>query len=83
MAQENVKLSVPFESLVDSIAKLTIREKLRLWRLLDEQLAQVEEEAWEKDPVVQSEIREAHSAYQTGDYVTLDEYIAGRRTRKR
>jgi hypothetical protein len=46
---------------------------------LDEQIAQAEEEAWEQDPTVQAEIREARAAYQAGDYVTIDEYIARRR----
>jgi len=35
--------------------------------------------AWDEDLAVQAEIREARDAYQAGDYVTIDEYIAGRR----
>jgi len=66
MAEESVKLLVPFESLVDSIAGLGLKEKLRLWKLLDEQLAQAEEEAWEHDPAVQAEIREARANYIVG-----------------
>ena len=79
MAQESVRLLIPFESLVDSVSALSLRDKLRLWELLDEQIAQAEEEAWEQDPTVQAEIREARAAYQAGDYVTIDEYIARRR----
>lgn len=79
MAQENVKLVIPFESLVESIAELSPRDKLRLWELLDLQLAQAEEEVWEQDPTVQAEIREARTDYHAGDYVTIDEYIAQRR----
>jgi hypothetical protein len=79
MAQEGVRLLIPFESLVDSVSALSLRDKLRLWELLDEQIAQAEEEAWEQDPTVQAEIREARAAYQAGDYVTIDEYIARRR----
>lgn len=78
MAQESVRLLIPFESLVDSVTELSLRDKLRLWELLDEQLAQAEEEAWEQDPAVQAEIREARAAYQAGDYVTIDEYVARR-----
>ena len=78
MAQETVKLLVPFESLVDSIMGLSLRDKLRLWELLDEQLAQAEEEILEQDPEVQAEIKEARAAYQSGDYMTIDEYIASR-----
>ncbi len=42
-------------------------------------MADAEEEMWDEDPAVQAEIREARDAYQAGDYVTIDEYIAGRR----
>ena len=79
MAEESVKLLVPFESLVDSIAGLNPREKLKLWKLLDEQLAQAEEDAWERDPAVLAEIREARAAYEAGDYVSIDEYAEQRR----
>ena len=72
MAQESARLLIPFESLVDSVAELSLRDKLRLWELLDEQIARAEEEAWEQDPTVQAEIREARAAYQAGDYLTLD-----------
>ncbi len=78
MAQEGVRLLIPFESLVDSVTELSLRDKLRLWELLDEQIAQAEEEVWEQDPTVQAEIREARAAYQAGDYETIDEYVARR-----
>ncbi len=79
MAQETVRLLIPFEALADSVAELTLEDKRRLWELLDEQMAQAEEEMWERDPTVQAEIREARAAYQAGDYVTMDEYIAQKR----
>jgi len=79
MAQESVRLLISFESLVDSVTELSLRDKLRLWELLDEQIAQAEEEAWEQDPTAQAEIQEARAAYQAGDYMTIDEYIARRR----
>ena len=50
--------------------------KRRLSELLNEQIAQSEERAWERDPTVRAEIREARAAYQTGDYMTIDEYVA-------
>jgi hypothetical protein len=43
--------------------------------MLDQEMAQIEEEAREQDPTVQAEIQEARSAYQSGDYVTIDDYI--------
>ncbi len=78
MTQPTVKLVIPFDSLIDSIGQLSLEEKLRLWELLDEQIAQAEEELWEQDARIQAEINEARAAYEAGDYVTVDEYIAQR-----
>jgi hypothetical protein len=79
MAQETVKLLIPFEALADSVTGLSLKDKRRFWELLDEQMAQAEEELWERDPTIQAEIREARAAYQAGDYVTIDEYSAPKR----
>ena len=79
MAQGTVKLRIPFEVLADSVVRLSLKDKLRLWELLDREIAQAEEEVWERDPVVQAEMREARSAYLAGDYATIDEYVARQR----
>ncbi|MBC7228046.1 MAG: hypothetical protein H5T61_12595 [Thermoflexales bacterium] len=71
-----VRLSVPFDSLVESVLNLSPREKLRLWQLLNEQIAQWEEELLEEDPIVRAEIQEAREAYLRGDYITIEEYVA-------
>lgn len=78
MAKKKVKLVVPFESLVQSIAELSFEDKRRIWALLEGELAHLEEETWEQDPTVRAEIQEARAAYDTGDYLTIDEYIAGK-----
>jgi hypothetical protein len=78
MTIETVRLQIPFESLVDAISSLGLEEKLRLWQLLDEEITQAEEDLLEDDPTIQSEIQEARTAYQTGDYQTIEEYIAKR-----
>ena len=75
MSQGTVKLQIPFESLVDAIASLGFEEKRRLWQLLDEEIAQADEDLLEQDPTVQAEIQEARVAYQTGDYQTIEDYI--------
>lgn len=76
MEKESVELLIPFESLIDCVEKLSLKEKMRLWELLDEQLSQIEEEILEKDPSIKAEIQEARIAYEKGDYITIDEYIA-------
>jgi hypothetical protein len=78
MTIETVRLQIPFESLVDAISSLGLEEKRRLWQLLDEEITQAEEDLLEEDPTIKAEIQEARSAYKTGDYQTIEEYIANR-----
>ena len=82
MAQENVELLIPFESLIDCIEKLDVQEKIRLWELLDEETALIEEDILEQNPIIQVEIQEARDAYKEGNYITIDEYISKRRKSK-
>ncbi len=63
MIQKTVRLLIPFESLVDSITKLSLAEK----RLLGELLAE--------PPTVQTEIREARPVYPAEAAPPLDEHI--------
>lgn len=73
-----IRLQIPFASLVDAIASLELEEKQQLWQLLNEEIIQAEEDLLEQDPIVQDEIQEARAAFQAGDYQTLEEYIAQR-----
>ncbi|MBI5476552.1 MAG: hypothetical protein HY964_07420 [Ignavibacteriales bacterium] len=75
MLTENVNISVPLQSLIDSITKLDLRDKIRLFRLLDDEIANLEENLFENDPVIRAEIHEARAAYKAGDYKTIDEFI--------
>ena len=60
------------------MARLRPEDKLRLWQFLETEIGLAEEAVWERDPGIQSEIREARAAYDAGDYVTLEEYKADR-----
>jgi hypothetical protein len=75
MSSRSTSPVLTFDTLLASVVRLELSEKLRLRRLLEEEIAQAEEEAWDEDPTVQAEIREARTAYAAGDYVTLDEYV--------
>ena len=55
----------------ESVKDLNFDEKYRLWELLEEQIAQAEEEMLEQDPSVQAEIRTACEEYRSGDYETI------------
>ncbi len=66
------------ETVYASVERLRPEDKLRLWQLLETEIGLAEEAVWERDPEVQSEIREARAAYDAGDYVTLEEYLVKR-----
>lgn len=49
MTQETVKLQIPFESLVNAIANLSLKEKRVLSQILDEEINQTEADLPEQD----------------------------------
>lgn len=75
LAGENVRLLVPFEALLDSVAGLSLEDKILLREALDEQI----EIAAEENPAIGADIREARDAHERGDYVTIDDYVEQRR----
>jgi hypothetical protein len=76
MNQSTIKLQIPFESLIEAIFCLDIEQKQQLWAILNEEMAIIEDDLEENNPSIQAEIQEAKEAYQTGDYITLEEYMA-------
>lgn len=76
MSETSIKLTIPFEALARSITQLESAQKRQLWELLEAEMAQVEEEEWEQDPQSQAELLKARAAYQSGDYISLDDYLA-------
>ncbi|NJM71490.1 MAG: hypothetical protein HC862_15380 [Scytonema sp. RU_4_4] len=50
MTQETVKLQIPFESLINAIANLPLKEKQLLWQKLDEEINKTEANLVEQDP---------------------------------
>ena len=70
-----VKLQVSFESLIEAIATLDLENKRHLLEILEDQIFEAEEEM-ENSPEVLAEVEESRKAHQTGDYQTIEEYIA-------
>lgn len=81
MTQPTIQLQIPFDSLVNAIAALAIEDKIQLFQLLETELAQLEEDSLEEDPIVLAEIQESRTAYQAGDYQTLDQYMVSRKNK--
>jgi hypothetical protein len=77
MSGETVNLSIPFEVLLQTIAQLNSTEKERLWKFLDDELYDDDEDAV-VDPQEEVEVAQAYREYEAGDYLTLDEYVAQR-----
>ncbi len=65
-------------SIIRSVHKLSEDEKFNLYELLDQELAQHEEELLERDPKIQSKIREAKNEYEAGKFLTIEEYAKKR-----
>ncbi len=70
MPTKSVKLTIPVGVLMDSIAGLSRGEKRRLREWLDTQLDPNGEE---------TAVRAARAAFEQGDYLTVEEYIARQR----
>lgn len=75
MATGSVKIEIPFDALAMAVSGLSVEEKRRLMAILDEQL--LEEEG---NPEEEAAVAEARAQIEAGEYVTLDDYIAGKRT---
>lgn len=72
-------LAIPFDFLLQAIAKLSPVDKQRLWEFLDTDLH--DSAADTLDPEEEAEVATAYAEYQAGEFVTLDEYISQRSQR--
>ena len=70
-----VNLKVPFEFLLQALQMLSPGEKYTLLERLEEDLFQSEDDM-ESDPIVAAAVLASRQAYQQGDYVTIQDYIA-------
>lgn len=70
LSSETIKINIPFDALLNSIAELDVEEKIQLRNSLEDQIDALEEER----PEIEAEVREAREAYEHGDYTTFDEY---------
>jgi hypothetical protein len=82
MASDVVKLSIPFTSLIAAISELDPQDKHRLLEMLEEELADIEQTAWEQNPALQVELQQARAEFDAGDFVSIETYIdqAGEKT---
>jgi hypothetical protein len=72
--QNDVAISIPFQVFANAVKSMNLQEKQALLAVLEIELAEAQED-WERDPDIQQAIRDARNDYQTGQYVTLQQYI--------
>ena len=61
---------------IKSVNALSLEEKHQLWLILDEAIAQAEEQDWLEDDATAEEIQQVREEYRQGEYITFHEYLA-------
>ena len=61
---------------IKSVNALSLEEKHQLWIILDEAIAQAEEQDWLEDDATAEEIQQVREEYRQGEYITFHEYLA-------
>ena len=68
MSQTGLNLFIPMELLINSLNALSLSEKQQLWRILDEAIADAEEDDWREDEETKKEIQLVRDEYANGSY---------------
>lgn len=61
---------------IESVNALSLEEKHQLWLILDEAIAQAEEQDWLEDDKTAEEIQQVREEYRKGEYITFHQYLA-------
>ncbi|WP_414551503.1 hypothetical protein [Anabaena sp. CCY 0017] len=79
MSQAGLNLFIPIELLINSLSALNLSEKKLLWEILDQAIAEAEEENWEEDEATAREIQLVRDEYANGEYTTFEQYLSNQR----
>ena len=69
-----VNIPIPFELLIEAVKSLELFQQQELLEILENQIEIVEDE-WENSEETIAEVQASKTAYQQGDYQTLEEFI--------
>ena len=61
---------------IESVNARSLEEKHQLWLILDEAIAQAEEQDWLEDDETAEEIQQVREEYRQGEYITFHQYLA-------
>ncbi len=70
-----INLKIPFDSLSEVINSLDLSQKQQLLEMLEQQIFEEEEASYEDNEKTLAELQTVRAKYQSGDYVTLDQYL--------
>ena len=79
MSQTGLNLFIPMELLINSLNALSLSEKQQLWLILDEAIADAEEDDWREDEETKKEIQLVRDEYANGKYMTFQQYLNQRK----
>ena len=79
MSQTGLNLFIPMELLINSLNALSLSEKQQLWRILDEAIADAEEDDWREDEETKKEIQLVRDEYANGEYMSFHQYLNQRK----
>lgn len=77
MNRATVNISIPFQSLKESISQISLDEKIKIADILESEIIK-EFDILEKKNKVKQEIKDARKAYKDGEFSTLDDYLSKR-----
>jgi hypothetical protein len=77
--EKTVNLAIPFDFLLQAVAKLGPDDKQRLWDFLNTDLHDSDSTLLDADE--DADVALAYAEYESGDFVTLDEYALQRSDR--
>ena len=61
---------------IKSVNALSLEEKHQLQLILDEAIAQAEEQVWVENDETATEIQQVREEYRKGEYMTFHQYLA-------
>ena len=73
-----IKLQLSLDNLIEAITSLYLQEKCSLREVIEQQIFEAEEELYQEDSETVAEIQSVRAEYETGEYLTFDEYLAER-----
>jgi hypothetical protein len=68
-----INLKIPFEFLSEVINSIDLAQKQQLLEILEQQI--FEEASYQDDEETLAELQKVQDEYQSGDYVTLEQYL--------